>query len=162
MSCHTKGLVNWRRKFNYLIVILDIPKTNSAIAWDGYYVALGNMEIHRKNWVGVRTNQSSISLVRFIKYSQTSIQSSTNHSQTISTDICSTNCSFMLSFHKEFRKIKRPNSQELVIWACNAKSLINRDWVNCRVVSSVCSFQSFSSVINLEDHSVFWSNKNSL
>ena len=65
----------------------------------------------------------------------------------------------MLSLHEELREIEGPHSQVLVIRACNTESFVYCDTIDSGVVCSVCSFKGFSSVINLENHSMFWSNK---
>ena len=58
----------------------------------------------------------------------------------------------MLGFHQELIEIQRPNSKVLILWACDTKGLIDRDWVNSRVISSVGCFQSFIIVVDLVYH----------
>lgn len=62
----------------------------------------------------------------------------------------------MFSFHKEFAKVKRPDTEELIVRSSNTESFIHSNRLNCGLIRSVSRFKLLCFVIYLENHTVSW------
>ena len=73
MGWNAQRLIDRTWEFNNLIIVANVPESNSGIITDSNHIAFGQMEVHTQNGVCVWSEKSLIPLIWFVKNTKTAI-----------------------------------------------------------------------------------------
>lgn len=136
MCRDTLGRVNVREELDGLLISLHVEKSDCLVARDRDDLVGGQMEVHRDDFLSLRSDHHLILELLLVKNAETAVHITADNTKTIVADLDSAHCSFELHVHEELTEVKSPYTQVVIIATCNCEGFIDCNRVNRRIVRS--------------------------